>query len=100
MESRAAGFRIGRLAKFLLAAPALLAQAPNAAHFHHIHLNSVNPAAAVAFYTSRFDCEKRQLAGADAVWAQKSWFLFHRAGAPPPSAIVSAIWHFGWEPRT
>lgn len=96
MESRAAGFSIGRLAKLLLAAPALWAQSPNAAHFHHIHLNSVNPAAAIAFYTSRFDCEKRQLAGVDAVWAQKSWFLFHRVDAPPPSAIVSAIWHFGW----
>lgn len=74
----------------------VLAQEP-AAHFHHIHLNSTNPAAAIEFYTSRFDCEKGRFAGTeDAVLAQKSWLLFHKVDAPPPSEIVSTIWHFGW----
>ncbi len=30
----------------------------SAAHFHHLHLNATDPAAAISFYTSRFDCEK------------------------------------------
>jgi hypothetical protein len=33
------------------------------AHFHHIHLNATDPAAAIAFYTSKFDCEKAKFAG-------------------------------------
>ena len=32
----------------------------------------------------------------DAVWAQKSWLLFTKVGAPPPWELTSAIWHFGW----
>ena len=68
-----------------------------AAHFHHIHLNATDPAAAIDFYTSRFDCEKSRFAGVmDAVWAQKSWLLFAKVSEPPPSEILSAIWHFGW----
>ena len=67
------------------------------AHFHHIHLNATDPAAAINFYTSKFDCEKAKFAGEwDAVWAQKAWILFSKAQVPPPSAITSGIWHFGW----
>jgi catechol 2,3-dioxygenase-like lactoylglutathione lyase family enzyme len=67
------------------------------AHFHHIHLNATDPAAAIDFYTSKFDCEKAKFAGEwDAVWAQKAWILFSKAAVAPPSAITSAIWHFGW----
>jgi catechol 2,3-dioxygenase-like lactoylglutathione lyase family enzyme len=67
------------------------------AHFHHVHLNSTDPAAAIAFYTSKFDCEKAKFAGKiDAVWAQKSWLLFDKVSTPPKSEITSAIWHIGW----
>jgi hypothetical protein len=27
------------------------------AHFHHIHLNTTDPAAAIDFYTAKFNCE-------------------------------------------
>ena len=55
------------------------------AHFHHLHLNTTDPQAAINFYTSKFDCEKGRFAGAmDAVWAQKSWLLFTKVSAPPP----------------
>ncbi len=67
------------------------------AHFHHLHLNATDPAAAIEFYTGKFDCEKARFAGTmDAVWAQKSWLLFTKASASPPWEITSAIWHFGW----
>jgi catechol 2,3-dioxygenase-like lactoylglutathione lyase family enzyme len=57
--------------------------APTApAHFHHLHLNSTDPAKAIEFYTNTFDCEKAKFAGVmDAVWAQKSWLLFTKAVA-------------------
>jgi len=74
-----------------------VAQEPPKAHFHHIHLNVTDPAAAIDFYTAKFDCEKARFAGrTDAVWAQKSWIFFTKAPGEPPSDTVSAIWHFGW----
>jgi catechol 2,3-dioxygenase-like lactoylglutathione lyase family enzyme/predicted enzyme related to lactoylglutathione lyase len=86
-----------RAAGLLLLALACAAQeTPPKAHFHHIHLNSTGPAAAIAFYTRTFDCEKARYAGADAVWAQRSWILFNQVKSAPPSETVSAIWHFGW----
>ena len=81
---------------YLAVAVSGFAQMPPA-HFHHIHLNATEPAAAIDFYTSKFDCEKAKFAGEwDGVWAQKAWILFNKVAAPPPSAITSAIWHFGW----
>jgi catechol 2,3-dioxygenase-like lactoylglutathione lyase family enzyme len=89
--------RLRGLAAFLLLAGALFAQPMPPAHFHHIHLNATDPAAAIDFYTSKFDCEKAKFAGAwDAVWAQKAWILFTKVPAAPPSEITSGIWHFGW----
>jgi catechol 2,3-dioxygenase-like lactoylglutathione lyase family enzyme len=67
------------------------------AHFHHLHLNTLDPAAAIDFYTSKFDCEKARFAGLmDAVWAQKSWLLFTKVSKAPAWELTSAIWHFGW----
>ncbi len=67
------------------------------AHFHHVQLNSTDPAAAMDFYTSKFDCEKARFAGKiDAVWAQKSWLFFNKVKQPPKPEITSAIWHIGW----
>jgi catechol 2,3-dioxygenase-like lactoylglutathione lyase family enzyme len=67
------------------------------AHFHHLHLNATDPAAAINFYTSKFDSEKGRFAGLmDAVWAQKSWMLFTKVSSPPIWDLNSAIWHFGW----
>ncbi|MEK6303058.1 MAG: VOC family protein [Acidobacteriota bacterium] len=67
------------------------------AHFHHLHLNTTDPQAAINFYTSKFDSEKARFAGlVDGVWAQKSWMLFTKVGSPPPWELTSAVWHFGW----
>lgn len=66
-------------------------------HFHHLHLNTTDPEAAIDFYTRHFNCDRARFAGVqDAVWAQKSWILFTKVDAAPPSDILSTIWHFGW----
>jgi catechol 2,3-dioxygenase-like lactoylglutathione lyase family enzyme len=76
-------------------APILLAA--QTAHFHHLHLNSTDPAAAIQFYTSRFNAEKARFDGKqDAVWAQKSWLLFNKVSSAPAAEFISSIWHFGW----
>src|SRR5262249_58222965 len=67
------------------------------AYFHHILLNVPDPAAAIAFYTRKFDCERAKFAGLlEGVWAQKSWLLFNKVKHAPPWELTSGIWHFGW----
>jgi catechol 2,3-dioxygenase-like lactoylglutathione lyase family enzyme len=72
------------------------AQEP-ATGFHHVHLNSVNPAAAINFYTKTFAVTKQtSLAGWDAVQSEQMYLLFNRVNKPPAATLESAIWHFGW----
>ena len=78
-----------------------LAQAPTppapTAHFHHVHLNTTDPAAAIEFYTTKFKARKERFAGlGDAVWTGDSWLLFTKVASPPPSELISPIWHIGW----
>ena len=65
-------------------------------HFHHAHLNSLDPAAAIEFYTTHLSGEKARFDGKDAVWTQKSWLLFTKVKQAPPSEIVSPLFHIGW----
>lgn len=81
-----------RFALALLALP-LFAQP---AQFHHVHLNSVNASAAIDFYTRHFSGERAKFGNTDALWTQKSWILFNKVSQPPPSEIVSSIYHIGW----
>jgi len=77
---------------------AAFSQAPQpVAHFHHLHLNTTDPQAAIEFYTSKLESEKRKFAGGqDAVYAHKSWLLFTKVNTPPKSEVTSGIWHMGW----
>ena len=73
------------LRRFLLAACALGAASPvlGQTHFHHAHLNSTDPAAAIEFYTTHLSGEKAKFDGKDAVWTQKSWLLFAKVKLTP-----------------
>ena len=87
--------------RILLAAAAMTCAAglaaAQSAHFHHIHLNTTDPAKAIDFYTAKFDCEKAKFAGVmDAVKAQDVWLLFTKVAEAPPWELVSPIWHIGW----
>src|SRR5258706_13002065 len=78
-------------------AGAAAAQTIVGAHFHHLHLNAIDPKADIEFYTTKFDAQPAKFAGLlDAVWAQKSWMLFQKVNTPPVSEISSTVWHFGW----
>jgi predicted enzyme related to lactoylglutathione lyase len=80
-----------------LSCASAFAQTVPDAHFHHLHLNSTDPKAAIEFYTTKFDAEKARFKDVlDAVWTQKSWILVAKTAAAPPSDVVSTIWHFGW----
>jgi catechol 2,3-dioxygenase-like lactoylglutathione lyase family enzyme len=74
--------------------PATVLPAPG---FHHLHLNSVNPDAAIDFYTKQFpSTTKTTVAGFPALKTGKVYLLFTKVSAPPPTMPQTAIWHFGW----
>jgi catechol 2,3-dioxygenase-like lactoylglutathione lyase family enzyme len=65
--------------------------------FHHLHLNSTNPDAAIDFYTRQFPSTARAtFAGSPALKAGNVWVLFAKVSAPPAIEPQTAIWHFGW----
>jgi catechol 2,3-dioxygenase-like lactoylglutathione lyase family enzyme len=66
--------------------------------FHHLHLNSVDPDAAIDWYTRQFpSCTKGEWSGFPALLSPNSvMVLFTKVAAPPTTKPQSAIWHFGW----
>jgi hypothetical protein len=66
--------------------------------FHHLHLNSVDPEKAIAFYTRTFSSTtKGSWGGFPALKSPNDiMVLFTKVDAPPISEPQSAIWHFGW----
>jgi catechol 2,3-dioxygenase-like lactoylglutathione lyase family enzyme len=65
--------------------------------FHHVHLNSPDPAKAIEFYTRTFDVTKKTLlAGFDGIQSENMYLLFDRVKSAPATTPDSAIWHFGW----
>ena len=65
--------------------------------FHHLHLNSVSPDAAIEFYTRQFpSAVKSSFAGFPALKAGNVYVLFTKVSTPPATQPQTAIWHFGW----
>jgi catechol 2,3-dioxygenase-like lactoylglutathione lyase family enzyme len=66
--------------------------------FHHLHLNSINPEAAIEFYTKAFPTtSKGTFAGSPALKSPNNvWVLFTKVATPPATQPATAFWHFGW----
>jgi catechol 2,3-dioxygenase-like lactoylglutathione lyase family enzyme len=66
--------------------------------FHHLHLNSVNPEAAIAFYTKQFpSTSATTFASQPALRSPNNVLvLFAKVDAPPATQPATAFWHFGW----
>jgi catechol 2,3-dioxygenase-like lactoylglutathione lyase family enzyme len=65
--------------------------------FHHLHLNSTDPDAAIDFYTKQFpSTSKATWGGMPALKAGKVYVLFNKVSKPAPNQPQTAIWHFGW----
>jgi len=66
--------------------------------FHHLHLNTADPATAIDWYVRQFpSCAKGEWAGIPALLSPNNvMVLFNKVDAPPPSSPQSAFWHFGW----
>lgn len=75
------------------------------AHFHHLHLNSVAPEAAVDYYVKAFSSVERASLGGFEGFRTTSrlstrpgnvYVLFTKVDTPPAATPQSAVWHFGW----
>jgi catechol 2,3-dioxygenase-like lactoylglutathione lyase family enzyme len=67
--------------------------------FHHLHLNSTDPEAAIAFYIRQFpDSTRTVWGGMPALKAKTNvLILFDKVVTPPPAdPETTAVWHFGW----
>ncbi|HEV3057552.1 MAG TPA: VOC family protein [Vicinamibacterales bacterium] len=70
-------------------------------HFHHVHLNSMNPAAAAAYYPKPFaqSAVKTTYNGFEAVKTGNVYILFTKVTVPPQNELTgpqTSVWHFGW----
>ena len=66
--------------------------------FHHLHLNSVDPDAAIDFYVRQFPASKKTHWGGLPALAcpNNVLVLFTRVATAPATSTQTAIWHFGW----
>jgi len=66
--------------------------------FHHLHLNSMNPETAIAFYTRAFpSTSKSAWKGLPALASPNNVLvLFTKVDQPPATQPQTAVWHFGW----
>ena len=66
--------------------------------FHHLHLNSLDPDAAIDFYTRQFpSTAKTTWGGSPALQSPNDVLvLFTKVDAAPAMQPQTAIWHFGW----
>jgi len=66
--------------------------------FNHLHLNSVDPDAAIAFYVEQFPTSaKSSWGGFPALAAPNNiLILFTRVATAAPTSPQTALWHFGW----
>jgi hypothetical protein len=70
-------------------------------HFHHVHLNSVNPAAAAEYYPKPFalSATKTTFNGFEAVKSGNIYLLFTKVATTPQNELTgpqTSVWHFGW----
>lgn len=68
-----------------------------AAHFHHVRLNVVDPAKTIEFYTKNLGAvEIKYRSRVPALFTERSFLLLNKAASPPPHLPHSAISHIGW----
>jgi len=66
--------------------------------FHHLHLNSMNPAAAIDWYTKAFPSTSKTTWGGEPALKSPTnvLLLFTKVDQPPATQPQTAFWHFGW----
>ena len=70
----------------------------NTVHFHHAHLNTVDPEATFAFYERYFGTTRTTLNGhAEVIEAGDSLMLLNEVAAPPDATLDVSLQHVGFD---
>ncbi len=78
-------------------APEAAAGSPPTPVFHHLHLRTTDPDAAIRFYRRQFPSTSRTTVGGfPALRSGQAHLLFTRVPEAPPAPSQSAYWHFGF----
>lgn len=82
----------------LEASAAMLQQGgPPTAHFHHVHVNSTDPAKTQLFYETTFGAQPVKYKDrTDALFTSRGFILINKVAQPPKDLETTAIRHIGW----
>jgi catechol 2,3-dioxygenase-like lactoylglutathione lyase family enzyme len=69
---------------------------PGLRGFHHVHLNSTDPAATLAWFSTRFGGERVKFKGDDALKYGDMLVLVQKTSTAPAASAGHAIDHVGW----
>jgi len=101
MSTRLSGWATVTAALVGVAALQAQTQTVEPLHFHHVHLNSVDPKAAAAYYPKPFalSATATTFNGFEAVKTGNIYILFTKVATPPQNELTgpqTSVWHFGW----
>ena len=67
------------------------------AHFHHVHVNSTDPAKTQEFYEKTFGAQPVKFKDrTDALFTSRGFILINKVAQPPKDLETTAIRHIGW----
>lgn len=79
------------------AAPSAAQEDVEPAHFHHVHLNVVDPAKTVSFYERFLGAVEVSYRGHEpALFVERSFLLLNEVGEPAPAGPTTVVQHIGW----
>src|SRR5690349_18012362 len=80
-----------------VSAPLMQQRGPTPAHFHHVHVNSTDPARTQAFYEKTFGAQPVKFKDrTDALFTSRGFILINKVAQPPKDLETTAIRHIGW----
>jgi catechol 2,3-dioxygenase-like lactoylglutathione lyase family enzyme len=70
-------------------------------HFHHVHFNTVDPNADLAFYEKYFGSKPVDFCSGGghttkATQTERGWFLYTKVASPPDPRLNTYLEHIGW----
>jgi catechol 2,3-dioxygenase-like lactoylglutathione lyase family enzyme len=78
-------------------AAALQQRGPAPAHFHHVHVNSTDPAKTTAFYQNTFGAQPVKFKDrVDGLFVSRGFILINKVAQTPKDLETTAIRHIGW----
>ncbi len=76
---------------------AVITNAAEPAHFHHVRLNVTDVSKSMAYYEKVFGAVPIRFRGGEpGLFTERSFILFNEVSEPPVHTLDTGIWHIGW----